>query len=270
MAAGGVATLPAVHDTGSGPAVLFLHAFPLDSSMWDHQVAAVSGSFRCLRVDMWGCGASPQPVDEPGFAAYVQAVVAAMDERGVGSFSLVACSMGAYVAWELLRTAPERVSSLLLVGSRSTADTDEGRTVRAEMVQRVEQDGVDAILEEYASRLVAAKSYEEAHVTDPIRARIRGWTSAGLIWALRAISARPDSTGLLGDIRVPTLVVAGAEDAFMPADDQQAMAAAIPGATFVKFDGCGHLPNLESPAAFNEVLYRFLGMAGPAPRQTDG
>ena len=48
--------LPAIHDTGTGEAVLFLHAFTLDASQWDHQVAALSGDMRCVRVDLWGCG----------------------------------------------------------------------------------------------------------------------------------------------------------------------------------------------------------------------
>ena len=50
----------ALHDTGSGPSLLLLHAFPLDASQWDHQVAALSAGFRCLRPDMWGCGESPE------------------------------------------------------------------------------------------------------------------------------------------------------------------------------------------------------------------
>ena len=53
----------ALHDTGSGPSLLLLHAFPLDASQWDHQVAALSGEFRCLRPDMWGCGSSPELPD---------------------------------------------------------------------------------------------------------------------------------------------------------------------------------------------------------------
>ena len=258
MAAGGAVTLPAVHDTGSGPAVLFLHAFPLDSSMWDHQVAAISGSFRCLRVDMWGCGSSPAPPDEPGFASYVRAALTAMDERGIESFGLVACSMGSYVAWEVLRAAPERVISLVLVGSRSTADTEDGRKARADMIASIERDGVDAILEDYVTRLVAPKSGEEAHITDPIRARIRRWSVDGLVWALRSISDRPDSTALLADIRVPTLVIAGELDAFMPVGDQEQIAQRIPGARFVRFDGYGHLPNLEAHPTFSDALAEHL------------
>jgi len=229
--------------------------------MWDHQVAALSGQLRCLRVDMWGCGSSPAPPGEPGFASYAAAVLDAMDARDAGSFAVVACSMGAYVAWELLRAAPARVTSLTLVGARANADTDEGRAVRAEMIQRVERDGVEAILEEYVSKLVSAKSHEEPHITDPLRARIRGWTPEGVIWALRAISFRPDSTELLGVLRAPTLVVAGAEDVFMPAAGQEAMAQAIPGARFERFDGCGHLPNLENPPAFNDQLLSHLAAA---------
>jgi 3-oxoadipate enol-lactonase len=119
--------LPAVHDTGSGPALLMLHAFPLDSSQWDHQVAVLSGSHRCLRPDMWGCGSSPALAD-PGLAtldAYAEAIIAWLDRTGVGQVVAVGASMGGYVAFALLRRAPARVRALVLASSRAAADAAE-------------------------------------------------------------------------------------------------------------------------------------------------
>src|ERR1035441_1639289 len=75
----------ALHDTGVGPAILLLHAFPMDASQWDHQVAALSGDFRCLRPDMWGCGES-QELPEPLLATldgYAAAVLRSLDAAGV-------------------------------------------------------------------------------------------------------------------------------------------------------------------------------------------
>src|ERR1700680_3606492 len=105
----------AVHETGSGPAVLFLHAFPLDASQWDHQVAALSGSRRCLRPDFWGCGASPPPSQDPAsLDDYARSVLSALDELRVGRFTVVGLSMGGYIALALWRVAADRISALAL------------------------------------------------------------------------------------------------------------------------------------------------------------
>ena len=97
---------PVLHDTGDGPAVVFLHAFPLDASQWDHQVAALSGQFRCLRPDFWGCGASPPPPSVATLDAFAASVVSALDERRVDRFSVVGLSMGGYVAFRVHDIAP--------------------------------------------------------------------------------------------------------------------------------------------------------------------
>ena len=101
--------LPAVHDTGSGDTVLFLHAYTLDASQWDHQVAEFSGDFRCVRPDFWGCGESPMPpTGDPTLESYAAAVLATVDALGIDRFSVVGLSMGGYIAFELLRLAGER------------------------------------------------------------------------------------------------------------------------------------------------------------------
>jgi pimeloyl-ACP methyl ester carboxylesterase len=260
VTAGDVA-LPALHDTGQGPALLFLHAFPLDASQWDHQVAVAGRHHRCVRVDMWGCAASPAPDGPPSLAAFAAATLRALEEREVEGFALCGASMGGYLAWELLRLAPQRVRALVLTSTRATADTDEGRRAREQTALRVLEQGGETIVEENVARLLGRASQDDVHIADPLRARARRWSSAGIAWALRAMAARPDSTSLLASIRLPALVIAGAEDSVISSAEQRRMAEAIPGARFVEIAGCGHLVNLESPAAFNAELDGFLQAA---------
>jgi 3-oxoadipate enol-lactonase len=256
MAAGGV--FPAVHDTGRGPALLFLHAFPLDASQWDHQVAALSDRYRCLRIDMWGCGASPAPESAPSLAAFAADVVRVLDVREVGRFAACGCSMGGYVVWELLRQAPQRISGLVQCSTRATGDTDAARANREQTAHGVLDGGVESIVEENVQRLLSARAQEEVHIADPVRGRIRRCTPDGIAWGLRAIAARPDSTELLSAIDVPTLIVAGSDDAVIPCEDQRAMADQINGSEFVELPGRGHLANLESPMEFSGTLETFL------------
>jgi 3-oxoadipate enol-lactonase len=258
-------TLPHIHDTGSGPALLLLHAFPLDASQWDHQVAAMSDRYRCLRPDAYGCGHSPAP-PRPGMTLddVARDVLAALDARGVDSFAVVGLSMGGYTAFALLRLAPERVRALVLCDTRATADSDAARADRLAMAETLRRDGVEVIVETMAARLLAPASLAEFHVSDPVRGRIRRCTPEGLAACQEAMAARPDSSELLGGIRVPTLVVVGAEDAVTPPDEAQRMAAAIPGARCEVIDGAGHLANLERWDGFNAVVGGFLAQAHPA------
>jgi 3-oxoadipate enol-lactonase len=254
----GVASL-AVHDTGTGPAVLFLHAFPLDGSQWDHQVAALSGDYRCLRPDVWGCGGSPHPPDDAAtLDHFARAVITELDDRGIDRFSVVGMSMGGYVAFALWRLAATRISSMTLSNTRADADADETRAGRLEVAEHALRDGnVAFLVEANIDRLLGPKARLEVHITDPLRGRIKRCTPAGIAFAQRAMAGRPDSVALLQGITVPTLVVTGRDDAVIPEAQMQRIADGIPGAVRVDLD-CGHLSNLEQPVEFTRALADFL------------
>ncbi len=251
--------LPAIHDTGTGDAVLFLHAFTLDASQWDHQVAALSGDMRCVRVDLWGCGTSPPPpTGEPTLEGFATAVIAALDSRDIDRVALVGLSMGGYLAFAMWRLAPERIRALVLCNTRATADADGPREDRLVMAERVEREQtVESVVEPMVARMLSPGARAEAHIVEPVRGRIRRCTPAGIAFAQRAMAARPDSTGLLASISVPALVIAGTQDAIVATPEVRAMSGGIPGARYAELD-CGHLSNLELPRAFNRRLAEFL------------
>jgi pimeloyl-ACP methyl ester carboxylesterase len=255
----GEAPTPAVHDTGAGPALLFLHAFPLDASQWDHQVAALSGSHRCLRPDIWGCGASPPPPSQDAtLDAYARAVLGALDGLGVEHFSVIGLSMGGYIAFALWRLAAERISALALCNTRATADSQATRTDRMAVAERViEARSVESLVEPTVERLLGLRARSEGHITDPVRARIRQCTPAGIAYAQHAMASRPDSSDELASISVSTLVIGGDEDAVIASADTRALAEGIAGAQLTMMPS-GHLSNLEQPQEFNDLLAEFL------------
>ncbi len=250
-----------VYDSGEGPALLLLHAFPLDASMWDAQVAALSDRYRCLRPDFWGCGDSAPPPGVPTIDGYAGAVLRELDQRGITDFAVCGSSMGGYMVFALLRAAADRVRSVVLAGSRAAADNDSARAARMEMADQVRSGGVEAIVEPMTERLLCPRCRGEVHIADPVRGRIRRCSSAGVIAAIEAIAGRPDSTAMLRDIRVPVLVACGSDDVIVPIEESRAMAGAIPGAQLHAFEGAAHLPNLEQPMAFSALLGSFLDAA---------
>jgi 3-oxoadipate enol-lactonase len=251
---------PAVHDTGDGPALLMLHAFPLEATQWDHQVAALSGGFRCIRPDLWGCGASPAPPDDaPSLEGFAAAVLQALDVRGVERFAVMGSSLGGYLCFALWRAAPTRITGMVLVGTRSTADDDTKRHEREEQARHVLADNdVQDVVDAMVPRLVAPQHDSEAHIIDPLVGRIRRCTPQGIAYALRAMAGRPDSTADLAAMDVPALVVAGTEDRVIPPAETRALAQHLPQAQLVEIEHAGHLPNLEQYATFNDAVARFL------------
>lgn len=252
----------AVRDTGEGPAIVFLHAFPLESSQWDHQVAALSGDFRCLRYDMPGCGDAPPPWPGLTLDEVALAIDADLAARGVAPATVVGLSMGGYVAMAMVRRVPHRLRALVLAATRATADTDDARANRLAMAEQLRRDGVEAIVESTIERLVGPWARDETHVTDPIRGRIRRCTAAGLAACQEAMAARPDSHDALGACGLPILCIAGADDAVVPVSEMRALADLCRG-PLVVVENAGHLVNLEQPERFTEAVADFLRGLGP-------
>ena len=247
---------PAVHVTGEGPAILFLHAFPLDSSQWDHQVGALSGKHRCIRPDFWGCGAS-QPLPDPttaSFSAFAAAVLQHLDSISVDKFAVVGSSMGGYAAFEFLRQAPSRVSAVGLLSTRAGADSGQQSADRTQIAERALTDGVEFLVEMMTDRLLGAAAQREVHISDPVRGRIRRCTPTGIAASEYAMSGRTDSRELLRQITVPAMVVAGEDDVIIPVAESQQMASSIPNAQLQIISGLGHLPNLEDHVAVSNLI----------------
>lgn len=181
-------------------------------------------------------------------------VLAALDAAGVEEFTVVGLSMGGYTAFPLLRLAGARVRSLVLCDTRARGDNTEEREGRMAMIERVQREGVGAIVEPTVARLLAPASQAEFHISDPVRGRIRRCTAEGVIACQRAMAGRADSTAMLREIGVPVTVIVGSEDVVVTAEEMRSMAAGIPGARFEVIEGAGHLSNLERWEAFNAAL----------------
>ncbi|HEX9610698.1 MAG TPA: alpha/beta fold hydrolase [Gemmatimonadales bacterium] len=243
---------------GEGVPVLFVHGFPLDRTMWRHQLAALT-RWKRIALDLRGAGASSVPADGYSVARYADDVVAVLDAVGVKQAVVCGLSMGGYVVFELLRRHAERVRAVVLADTRSEPDSEEGRRARDELIATAEREGPDAVAERMLPRMLAPVTFvEQPELVGEVRAMMRRWTVPGLVGALRALRNRPDSTDTLRQIRVPTLVLVGEEDHITPPAVAKPMAAAISGARLVTIPAAGHLAPLEQPLAVGGALSEFL------------
>lgn len=253
----GAVTLGATVE-GDGPALLLVHGFPLDRSIWQHQVATLAG-WRRVAPDLRGMGSSDAPAEGYAMAAYADDLARLLERLGVRRAVVAGLSMGGYIAFELLRRHPSLVGGLVLCDTKAAADTAEGRKGRDDMIALARQSGAAAIAEKMLPKLLGRSTHQsQPQVVGQVREMIVRSPVAGIVGALRAMKERPDSTPLLAGIDVPTLVVAGEEDELIPVAAAREMAAAIPSASLELIPGAGHVPCLEAPAAVSRVLADFL------------
>lgn len=243
---------------GDGPAVLLVHGFPLDRSMWRRVASSLTG-WRRIAPDLRGLGLSEAPPSGYTMTDYAEDLVALLDTVRVDAGVVCGFSMGGYVALELLRRHPERVRALVLANTRAVPDDAAGRERRDATIARIRRDGPGFLADEMLPRLLAPASL--AAMPDVVR-EVRGMmgvhTAAGLVGALEAMRDRESAVPLLGTVTVPTLVLHGSDDQLIPLAEARAMAEAIPGAQFAVIPGAGHMAPVEQPVNSGRVIREFL------------
>jgi pimeloyl-ACP methyl ester carboxylesterase len=242
---------------------VLLHAFPVDSRMWDPVRGALAEAARVITPDQRGAGRSPLPPGggEPSMDAVAGDVLALLDDRGLDRVVLGGCSMGGYAAMAVLRRAPHRVRGLVLIDTRPDTDDGERRASRLAMAERAEREGTGWLADTVLPGLLAAGTPQvRAELVERLRALITAQPADGVAWAQRAMAARPDATDVLRSFDGPALVMVGERDALSPPDLARRMATLLPRGELVELSGCGHLSPLEAPdevaAAITEWLAR--------------
>ncbi len=251
----------ALVDRGSGPVVVMIHGFPLDHSMWNAQIDALSAEYRVIVPDLRGFGRSgvtdatvtmERLADD--LAGLLDAV--APEER----VTLCGLSMGGYVAFQFWRKYAARLKALVLCDTRAKNDTPEMAAARLEMADHVLREGPAPLIEMMMPKLFAERTVNEhPEVVDALRQVMTSTDRRGIAAAGRGMAQREDMTESLGEIACPVQVIVGQLDAISPAEEMRSIAEAIGQAEFVEIAGSGHMSPMEKPAEFNAALLEFLG-----------
>ena len=244
---------------GSGHPVLLLHAGIGDRRMWDAQVPAFAEHFTVIRFDARGFGETRKP--PAPFSPYGDAI-ALLDYLGFARAHLIGVSMGSQTAIEAAIAAPERVSALVAVAART--GTPVSATLRAgwDHVNELEAAGDVPGAVEYELRMWVDGPDRGPDVVDPhVRERVREMNAALFArgdWEGEEIPLDPPAADRLGEIPAPTLILYGDKDVLDVRDAAGPLAAAIPGARLAVIPDAAHLPQMERPDIFNEIVLGFL------------
>lgn len=254
-------TTVAYDDHGAGLPVLFLHAFPLNKSMWTEQINGLldEGQYRLVALDWRGFAGSSIDAVVSTMEMFADDVAALMDTLGIKDAVLCGLSMGGYAAFTFLRKYPQRVHGLILADTRPGTDTPEAKANRENVARIALASGVGAIADLQVPKLIWDETSRLLpEVEGRIRQMIEVATPQGVAAAARGMAQRADSTDLLAGITCPTLVIVGEYDALTPVNVAHDYATQIPNAQFVVIPKAGHLANLEQPQEFLNAVRAFL------------
>ena len=173
-------------------------------------------------------------------------------------FALAGLSMGGYIAYEILRQAPERVTKLALLDTGYRADAPERREQRLALMALAEREGARQAQETLLPALIHKSRLTDKALVEAVLKMGADTGTEAFKRQQTALISRPDSSPLLANIRCPTLVVVGREDALTLPQLSEEIAAGIPGAKLEIIPDCGHLSTMERPAAVNRALRAWL------------
>ena len=240
---------------GIGTPMLLLHAFPLSADMWRPQLERPPAGWRLIAPDFRGFGDTPIDSQDVGVDDYAADILLLMDDLGLERPVIAGLSFGGYVSFALFRRAPDRIGGLVLADTRSTTDTEDGLAARRTLLEAIRRDGVAMVPDRQIPKVLGATTRRERpEVVAEVRRLIEGNRAPGIEAAIVALMRRPDSTGDLSRIEVPTLIIVGEEDEVTPIADAAAMHRAIRGSSLTILPRAGHLSNLEAADAFSTTI----------------
>lgn len=252
----------AFNDQGSGFPLVFLHAFPLNRSMWTEQENALSSQFRVMTIDLRGHGESDAPLWHYTLDQAADDVCGLLDHLSIKQAVFVGLSMGGYILFAFYRKYAERVKGMVLADTRAQADTEDGKRARFEMAQIAYKRGSSAIADIMIPKLLSPGTIQtRPELVQRVRGMIEGNQVSGIAGDLMAMAQRPDSVPFLQQIHCPTQIIVGELDVPTPPADARLMAESIPNARLAIIPGAGHLSNLEQPDRFNEIVRAFVSTA---------
>ncbi len=224
--------------------LVFLPGLICDARLWRDIIDGLADSVAPMVADL--------RLDN-SIAAMARRTLAAAPPR----FALAGLSMGGYVALEIMRQAPERVTHLALFDTSARADTEERKETRRKGIEMIGQGKFIGVSSGLLGSLVAPHRLGTA-LADEVQAMSERVGPEAYIRQQQAIMGRADSLPLLKDIAVPTLVGVGALDKMTPPELAEEMAAGIPGAKLAKFPDAAHLPTMETPAPVIAAMREWL------------
>ncbi len=247
-------------EEGRGNPLVLLHGFPFTAAMWGPQLVNFSRKFRVIVPDLRGFGKTTKGEEEAtSMELMADDLAGLLDHLKLKKAVIVGFSMGGYIAFSFYRKYPDRTQALVLCDTRSEADSEEVRSARYQLIEKIKETGQRSAADGLVPRLFGPQTYrQQQEMVAHLAGLIERNNPAGTIAAARGMAERPEFNFLLKEIKVPTLVMVGKEDLIASPEGARKMAEQIPDWQFSIIPNAGHMSNLENPFFFNQALETFL------------
>jgi pimeloyl-ACP methyl ester carboxylesterase len=227
--------------------VVLLPGLLCDASVWSAQVAALKPHAKVTVADF----SQLDRLEDMARAALV---------LRPGLLVVIGHSMGARVALEMMRAAPERIARLGLLDTGIHPVREGEEANRQILVDLAFKDGMAALADSWLPPMVHEARVHDARLMEPLRAMVMRTTPEQHQRQIRALLNRPDARALLPTIRCPVLVMVGRQDRWSPLAQHQEIATLIPNAELVVIEDSGHMSTIEQPDQVSRALLRWLGL----------
>ncbi|MFI4988792.1 MAG: alpha/beta fold hydrolase [Alphaproteobacteria bacterium] len=217
-----------------------------DRALWRHQIDHLAEVAEVTVADVTACDS---------IAAMAETVLAAAP---AGRFALAGLSMGGYIAFEIMRSTPERVLRLALLDTSARLDSEEQHARRSTFIADAGRGDFQGVTNRHLPLFIHPDRLKDERLTGEIMAMTKRVGRDAYLRCQQAIMSRPDSRPRLGEIVKPTLVLVGRQDISTPLEVHEELARRIPRAKLVVIESCGHLSTMEQPEAVTAVMRYWL------------
>ncbi len=240
-------------------AVIFLHGFPYDHTLWNPLVRVLSKEYYCVTYDIRGLGASSIQDGQYTIDSFVDDLESIMNALKLKQPIICGFSMGGYIVLRALERMQERFHGVILCDSVSQPDSNEGKIKRSKTIKSIDQEGLSPFVETFVNNCFMPW-YKQKHpeVIQRWIKRASAFSPKGVKGCLLAMMGRNDMQHFLTAIKLPTLVICGKEDTITPLNAVESMAKTIHNATFVSIEKCGHMSVVEDSQKAIKAMQIFL------------
>ena len=247
------------HGDSEAKPVVLIHGFPLSHEMWSPQIEFLEQSSRVVAYDIRGLGESDVGDGQYTMELFVDDLLGLLDSLKIEKAVLCGLSMGGYIALRAVEKSEGRVEGLILCDTKAEADSNEAKLKRAATIRSVKDQGVEAFGESQIHALLVPQTLtKNPAVVETVRRMIQRNSPLGICGALLAMAGRTDTSTVLPNLKIPTLILVGENDTLTPPEVSKSMHGKISHSTMHIIQRAGHLSNLENTEDFNRHLSNFL------------
>jgi 3-oxoadipate enol-lactonase len=244
--------------TGETP-IIFIHGFPFNKSSWKPQMAFFKETHRVIAYDIRGFGQSGIGEEAPSIPLFADDLILFMDTLQIKKAIVCGLSMGGYILLDAINRYPTRFAALVLCDTQCISDTDEARAKRHKTIIQINEVGLEPFADGFVKSVFCPLSLTtKKTLVNIVKEIILNTALPTVVTGLTALADRKDKCEVLAEIKVPTLILCGAEDVVTPIAQSQFLHKNIPNSTLNIIDKAGHLSNLEQSEVFNALMLDFL------------